>query len=75
MRASRQQLAFAWSVLFPGDYFTALQSNVGAGSAWWRVAVPTPSRGSSSSPLVQQRLGGCGAPLPGSALPCLGEGL
>ena len=25
MRASRQQLPFAWSVLFPSDYFTALR--------------------------------------------------
>lgn len=69
MRASRQQLAFAWSVLLPGDYFTALQSNVGAGSARWPVAMPAPHQGSTSSPMVQRRLGGRGAPLPGSALP------
>lgn len=55
MRASRRQLVFAWSVLFPGDYFTALQSNGGAGSAWWRVAVPALHRGIVSSPPVQQQ--------------------
>lgn len=49
MRVSRQQLAFTLSVLFPGNYFTALQSNRGAGSARWRVALPAPCRGSMSS--------------------------
>lgn len=55
MRASRWQLVFAWSVLFPGDYFTALQSNGGAGSARWRVAVAALHRGIMSSPPVQQQ--------------------
>lgn len=55
MRASRRQLVFAWSVLFPGDYFTALQSNGGAGSARWCVAVPALHRGIASSPPVRQQ--------------------
>lgn len=78
MRVSRQQLAFAWGVLFPGNYFTVLQSNVGAGSVPWRVAVP--ARWQHIVPIGSAGAGWpwCPAARLGTArrhCPCLGEGL